>query len=70
VTFPPGRAKLAIAGFVAGGRAALHAISAADFDVLAGTPKPTKQRLLREAVGALANRPKKPSRPTRRTGRR
>jgi squalene synthase HpnC len=51
-----GRGKLAIAGFVAGGRAALHAIAAADFDVLAGTPKPTKQRTLREAVGVLASR--------------
>src|SRR5665213_2068032 len=52
----PGRGKLAIAGFVAGGRAALHAIAAADFDVLAGTPKPTKQRTLCEAVGVLTSR--------------
>src|SRR5665213_252857 len=52
----PGRGKLAIAGFVAGGRAALHAIAAADFDVLAGTPKPTKQRTLCEALGALTSR--------------
>lgn len=52
----PGRAKLAIAGFVAGGRAALHAIAAADFDVLAGPPKPTKPRLVREAIGALVGR--------------
>jgi squalene synthase HpnC len=52
----PGRGKLAIAGFVAGGRAALHAIAAADFDVLAGPPKPTKPRLLREAIGVLASR--------------
>ena len=52
----PGRGKLAIAGFVAGGRAALHAITAADFDVLAGTPKPTKQRTLREAAGILTSR--------------
>lgn len=52
----PGRGKLAIAGFVAGGRAALHAIAAADFDVLAGPPRPTKPRLLREAIGVLASR--------------
>jgi squalene synthase HpnC len=53
VRLVPGRGKLAIAGFVAGGRAALHAITAADFDVLAGPPKPTKPRLVREAIGAL-----------------
>jgi squalene synthase HpnC len=64
VRLVPGRAKLAIAGFVAGGRAALHAISAADFDVLAGTPKPTKPRLLREAGGVLVNRPQKTTVPT------
>jgi squalene synthase HpnC len=56
VRLVPGRGKLAIAGFVAGGRAALHAIAAADFDVLAGPPKPTKPRLLREAVGVLIAR--------------
>ena len=52
-----GRAKLAIAGFVAGGRAALHAVAAADFDVLPGAPKPSARRLAREAVGVLAGRP-------------
>ena len=59
VAMVPGRGRLAIAGFVAGGRAALHAIAAADFDVLAGTPKPTKQRTLREAVGVLTSRPER-----------
>lgn len=49
----PGRARLAIAGFVAGGRAALRAIAAADFDVLAGAPKPTTWGLLREALPTL-----------------
>ncbi|MEV0238725.1 squalene synthase HpnC [Streptomyces sp. NPDC050674] len=44
-----GRLKLLLAGFVAGGRAALHAIAAAEFDVLPGPPKPGKVRLLREA---------------------
>jgi squalene synthase HpnC len=56
VALVPGRGRLAIAGFVAGGRAALHAIAVADFDVLAATPKPSKQRTLREAVNVLTSR--------------
>ncbi|GAA3123381.1 squalene synthase HpnC [Streptomyces rectiviolaceus] len=47
-----GRLKVLLAGFVAGGRAAVHAIAAAGYDVLPGPPKPTKARLLRE-VGAV-----------------
>ncbi|GAB2848967.1 squalene synthase HpnC [Streptomyces deserti] len=43
-----GRLKLLLAGFVAGGRAAVRAIAAADYDVLPGPPKPGKIRLLRE----------------------
>jgi squalene synthase HpnC len=43
-----GRLKLLLAGFVAGGRAAVHAIAAAGYDVLPGPPKPGKVRLLRE----------------------
>jgi squalene synthase HpnC len=43
-----GRLKLLLAGFVAGGRAAVRAIAAADYDVLPGPPKPGKVRLLRE----------------------
>lgn len=43
-----GRLKLLLAGFVAGGRAAVHAIAAAEYDVLPGPPKPGKGRLLRE----------------------
>ncbi|PZH15188.1 squalene synthase HpnC [Streptomyces sp. NTH33] len=43
-----GRLKLLLAGFVAGGRAAIDAIAAADYDVLPGPPKPGKVRLLRE----------------------
>ncbi|GAA2301847.1 squalene synthase HpnC [Streptomyces kunmingensis] len=46
-----GRLKLLLAGFVAGGKAAVHAITAASYDVLPGPPKPTKLQLLRE-VGA------------------
>jgi squalene synthase HpnC len=44
-----GRLKLLLAGFVAGGRAAIHAIAAAEYDVLPGPPKPGKIQLLREA---------------------
>ncbi|MFD5713157.1 squalene synthase HpnC [Streptomyces pharetrae] len=43
-----GRLRLLLAGFVAGGRAAVDAIAAADHDVLPGPPKPGKLRLLRE----------------------
>ncbi len=45
-----GAAKLAVAGYVAGGRAALAAIEQHDYDVLATTPKPRKPVLLRELV--------------------
>ncbi|MEU0251919.1 squalene synthase HpnC [Streptomyces sp. NPDC006184] len=44
-----GRLKLLLAGFVAGGRAAIRAITAAEFDVLPGPPKPGTLQLLREA---------------------
>ncbi|MFB7632947.1 squalene synthase HpnC [Streptomyces sp. NPDC056149] len=50
-----GRLRLLLAGFVAGGRAALQAVEAADHDVLPGPPKPTKLSLLRE-VGATLRR--------------
>jgi squalene synthase HpnC len=50
-----GRLKLLLAGFVAGGRAALASIAAAGHDVLPGPPKPTKARLLRE-VGTVLRR--------------
>jgi squalene synthase HpnC len=39
-----GRGRLALAGFVAGGRATLDAIEAADFDVLDRTCRPSKLR--------------------------
>ena len=44
----PGFARLAVAGYVAGGRAALAAIAAAGDDVLTRTPRPTRAQLLRE----------------------
>ncbi|MFF0066869.1 squalene synthase HpnC [Streptomyces sp. NPDC005279] len=50
-----GRLRLLLAGFVAGGRAALTAIADAGHDVLPGPPKPTKANLLRE-VGAVLRR--------------
>ncbi|MFG2309459.1 squalene synthase HpnC [Streptomyces sp. NPDC048566] len=43
-----GRLKLLLAGFVAGGKAAVRAIAAAEYDVLTGPPKPGKLQLLRE----------------------
>ncbi|MCX4766421.1 squalene synthase HpnC [Streptomyces sp. NBC_01275] len=43
-----GRLRLLLAGFVAGGRAAIRAIAAAEYDVLPGPPKPGKLLLLRE----------------------
>jgi squalene synthase HpnC len=43
-----GRLRLLLAGFVAGGRAAVDAVAAAGHDVLPGPPKPGKLRLLRE----------------------
>ncbi|MEU8953099.1 squalene synthase HpnC [Streptomyces sp. NPDC048518] len=48
-----GRLKLLLAGFVAGGRAAVQAIVAAGYDVLPGPPRPTKPRMLREAGAVL-----------------
>ncbi|CAM5466676.1 Phytoene synthase OS=Streptomyces antimycoticus OX=68175 GN=SANT12839_076450 PE=4 SV=1 [Streptomyces antimycoticus] len=50
-----GRLKVLLAGFVAGGRAALRAVAAAGHDVLPGPPRPTKLSLLCE-VGATLRR--------------
>jgi len=49
-----GAARAAVAGYLAGGRAALAAIAAADYDVLAATPKPAKSRTIRELASAMA----------------
>ncbi|WP_020555327.1 squalene synthase HpnC [Streptomyces scabrisporus] len=51
-----GREYLAIAGFVAGGRAAVAAIKDAGFDVLAHRAKPGKATLLRELSGVLVRK--------------
>ena len=48
-----GAARLAVAGYLAGGRAALAAIEAAGYDVLAATPRPGKARTLAELTAAL-----------------
>jgi squalene synthase HpnC len=49
-----GSARAAVAGYVAGGRAALAAIAAADHDVLRATPRPGKRRLAAELIRAYA----------------
>ncbi|HEY6313072.1 MAG TPA: squalene synthase HpnC [Streptosporangiaceae bacterium] len=47
-----GAARLAVAGYLGGGRAALAAIRVQRYDVLSGTPKPRKRRLAGELVKA------------------
>jgi squalene synthase HpnC len=49
----PGRLRVLLAGFAAGGYAALDAVAAAGYDVLAGVPKAGKGRLLRQAAVTL-----------------
>jgi squalene synthase HpnC len=49
-----GRPKLALAGFVAGGEAALDAIERVDFDVLGVVPRPTARERLRLVASVLA----------------
>ena len=49
-----GAARVAVAGYVAGGRAALTAIAGARYDVLSATRKPRKHRLGLELVRAYA----------------
>jgi squalene synthase HpnC len=48
-----GWARLPVAGFLAGGRAALAAIVAAEYDVLSYSPKPKRRRLARELSSVL-----------------
>lgn len=47
-----GAARLAVAGYVAGGRAALAAIEAEDYDVLRVTPRPRKPVMIKELARA------------------
>jgi squalene synthase HpnC len=49
-----GAARVAVAGYVGGGRAALAAIAGAGHDVLRATPKPRRGRLVREVLTAYA----------------
>ena len=49
-----GHSRLAVAGFVAGGRAALDAIEHADYDVIGGAPPPSRGRQVLELGKVLA----------------
>ncbi len=49
-----GAARVAVAGYVAGGRAALAAIAASGYDVLRATPRPGKARVAAELARAYA----------------
>lgn len=49
-----GAARAAVAGYVAGGRAALAAIAAADYDVLAAIRRPGRVRTVAELLTAYA----------------
>ncbi len=49
-----GAARVAVAGYVAGGRAALAAIADAGHDVLRSTPRPRRSRLAKEVLRAYA----------------
>jgi squalene synthase HpnC len=51
-----GWARLAVAGYVAGGRAAIDAISRVDYDVLAGTPRPRRRDVAAHLVRLLGRR--------------
>jgi len=48
-----GTARLAVAGYVAGGRAALVSIAAAGYDVLSATPTPAHRRVATELLRAV-----------------
>jgi squalene synthase HpnC len=48
-----GRARIAVAGYVGGGRAALDAIADASYDVLSRTPRASRARRLRATLGAF-----------------
>jgi squalene synthase HpnC len=52
----PARAAIAVAGFVAGGRAALGAIQRAGYDVLGARPRPTRAAFARAFFSTAARR--------------
>ncbi len=47
--------RVAVAGFVAGGRAALDAVAAVGYDPFPGAPAPARARLARHFAGLVAN---------------
>jgi squalene synthase HpnC len=51
-----GSARIAVAGFVAGGQAALDALGAANFDVLSGPPRASRVRIARGTLTRLLAR--------------
>jgi squalene synthase HpnC len=55
-----GRGRLAVAAFVAGGRAALEAIERAGYDVLGGPPRVGHARRLRALAGTLIQSRRRP----------
>ncbi|MGH3824475.1 MAG: squalene synthase HpnC [Pseudonocardiaceae bacterium] len=55
-----GWARLAVAGYVGGGRAAVDALRRADGDVLGGPPRPRRRDVLRHLLAALQGRPTRP----------
>lgn len=48
-----GSSRLAVAGYVGGGQAALDALGAADLEVLAGHPRPSRLRIVRSITARL-----------------
>jgi squalene synthase HpnC len=48
-----GRARIAVAGYVGGGRAALDTIADSNYDVLSRTPRASRARRLRATLGAF-----------------
>ncbi len=65
----PLRPRLAVAGFTAGGHAALDAIRRADHDVLGVTCRPRPARFALRVVEALAGWPRRPASHTETEGR-
>jgi squalene synthase HpnC len=51
-----GRARIAVAGYVGGGRAALDAIAARNYEVLAGAPRATRMQRLRRTLETFRGR--------------
>jgi phytoene/squalene synthetase len=52
-----GWARVAVCGYVAGGRATVDAIRRAGHDVLAATPRPRRRDIARHGLRLLAGRP-------------